>query len=168
MAKKKAAKRKRSVVKKKTAGSRSVGTRSPATKRLSSRKKAAARKKTAAKTGRKKSAKKKSAANKPAKKKKAAGKKRPRTLGRPRVAADAKLDLVFQKDYKAREVFQFLRVTTMRDLEAFGPDEIVDRLTRPLVETVQRIRKSLAMMNRCLANDRDFALDFRAEFNPPR
>ena len=59
--------------------------------------------------------------------------------------------------------FQFLGVTTLRELEALRADDIIERLTRPAVETVQRIRKSLALLNRNLAGDRKFALKFRAD-----
>ena len=86
------------------------------------------------------------------------------SLGRPRIPADARLDLVFQKDYQAREVFDFLRVETVRELEQFGPAEIIEKLTAPMVQTVQRIRKALALCNRCLADDRAFAAEFKAEF----
>jgi hypothetical protein len=86
------------------------------------------------------------------------------SLGRARIPADARLDLVFQKDYQAREVFEFLRVETVRDLEQFGPAEILEKLTGPMVQTIQRIRKALALYNRCLANDQEFAAGFKAEF----
>lgn len=109
---------------------------------------------------------KRKAVSKTAKTKRAA--KTPKSLGRPRLPADAKLDLVFQKDYQAREIFGFLRVTTLKELEQFGPDEIIDRLTAPMVETVQRIRKALALNNRCLKNDRRFALQFQGEWKQGR
>jgi hypothetical protein len=86
------------------------------------------------------------------------------SLGRARIPADARLDLVFQKDYQAREVFDFLRVETIRELEQFGPSEILEKLTGPMVQTVQRIRKALALSNRCLAGDQEFAAEFKAEF----
>jgi hypothetical protein len=86
------------------------------------------------------------------------------SLGRARIPADARLDLVFQKDYQAREVFEFLRVETVRELEQFQPAEIIEKLTGPMVQTVQRIRKALALYNRCLANDAEFAAAFKAEF----
>jgi hypothetical protein len=86
------------------------------------------------------------------------------SLGRPRVPVDARLDLVFQKDYQAREVFEFLGVETIRELEGFGPAEIIEKLTAPMVQTVQRIRKALALCNRALAGDQAFAAEFKAEF----
>ncbi len=85
-----------------------------------------------------------------------------KSLGRPRFPAETKLELVFQKDYQAREVFEFLGVETVRELEAFCPAEIVEKLTAPMVQTVDRIRKTLALSNRCLASDLRFALDFQA------
>ncbi|MEX2285693.1 MAG: hypothetical protein WD648_01310 [Planctomycetaceae bacterium] len=84
-----------------------------------------------------------------------------RLLGRPRLPADARLDFVFQRDYQAREVFAFLGVQTIRELEEFSPDEIIRRLTGPMVQTVERIRKALALSNRSLLKDRDFALKFK-------
>jgi hypothetical protein len=86
------------------------------------------------------------------------------SLGRPRVPVDAELALVFQKDYQAREIFAFLGVHTIRELEQFGPQEIIDRLAGPMVQTVNRIRKALALSNRSLAGDRQFAADFQREF----
>jgi rhamnose utilization protein RhaD (predicted bifunctional aldolase and dehydrogenase) len=98
-----------------------------------------------------------------AKKSRAAARKRPAGLGRVKVSADARLDLVFQKDYQAREIFEFLKVQTLRELEQHGPDEIIERLTAPMVQTVQRIRKTLAMINRHLSRDEKFAKAFLAE-----
>ena len=162
MAKKKAVgktkKKKKSVVKLKAGGRKKAA---PAV---------AKHKKKAAKTIKKKKAAAKKAATKPAKatrRKKTVKRQKPRkivkraSLGRPRVTADGRLDQVFQKDYQAREVFEFLGVHTLRELETYAPDEIIDKLTGPLLQTVQRIRKTLAMVNRSLANDRDFALEFK-------
>ena len=87
-------------------------------------------------------------------------------FGRVRVPVDARLDLVFQKDYQAREVFDFLKVQTIRELEQFGPAEILDRLTGPMQQTVLRIRKTLALANRHLARDEKFAKDFLLEVSP--
>ena len=94
--------------------------------------------------------------------------KLPKSLGRPILPSDARLDIVFQKDYQAREVFQFLGVQTIRELEQFAPSEIVTRLTSPMVQTVERIRKSLALNNRCLARDRDFAVAFQKQWKSGR
>jgi hypothetical protein len=103
-------------------------------------------------------------------KKKSAGKSntikrtgKTKSLGRPRVTLDARLDLLFHKDYQAREVFDFLRITSVRELEAFAPDEIIKKLAGPLYQTVQRIRKTMALCNRSLANDRDFAHEFKQQ-----
>lgn len=112
-------------------------------------------------TVKKKPAKKKPAAKK-AKRKKTAKSAKPKSLGRPRVSADAKLDQVFQKDYQAREIFDYLGVSTIRELEAHPAEDIIEKVTSPVVQTVQRIRKTLAMANRCLKDDREFALEFKA------
>ena len=98
-----------------------------------------------------------------AKKSRTTARKGPASLGRVKVSADARLDLLFQKDYQAREIFDFLKVQTLRELEQHGPDEIIERLTGPMVQTVQRIRKTLALANRHLAKDEKFAKAFLAE-----
>jgi len=98
-----------------------------------------------------------------AKKPRAVKRKGPASLGRVKVAADARLDLLFQKDYQAREIFDFLKVQTLRELEQHAPQEIIDRLTGPMVQTVQRIRKTLALVHRHLAKDEKFAKEFLAE-----
>lgn len=103
-------------------------------------------------------------AKKPSARKVSAAKK----LGRPRIPGDARLDLVFQKDLQAREVFEFLGVATVRELEQFEPDEIIRRLTSPVVQTVGRIRKALAVANRSLANDQQFAIEFREQYMSDR
>jgi hypothetical protein len=121
-------------------------------------KRAAAPKK-AASTGKGKAAK-SVVAKKPARKKSTG-------FGRVRVPIDARLDLVFQKDYQAREVFDFLKVQTIRDLEQFAPDEIFERLTGPMQQTVLRIRKTLALVNRHLARDEKFAKEFLRQLSPP-
>jgi hypothetical protein len=70
---------------------------------------------------------------------------------------------MFQKDYEAREVFSFLGVRTLKELETLSPDEILERLTAPMVRTVVRIRKALAINNRCLAGDQKFAVAFKKQ-----
>jgi len=85
-------------------------------------------------------------------------------LGRPIIPAEARLDHVFQKDYRAREIFAFLRVKTIRELEEFTPKDIVDLLAGPLMQTVERIRKTLALGNRSLAKDQKFALKFKNQW----
>jgi hypothetical protein len=118
-------------------------------------KKSAARKKPVAKAA-KKSAR---TAKKPAPRKSSG-------FGRVRVPVDARLDLVFQKDYQAREIFDFLKVQTIRELEQFAPHEILDRLTGPMQQTVLRIRKTLALVNRHLVRDEKFAAEFLREVSP--
>ncbi|WP_339911472.1 hypothetical protein [Symmachiella dynata] len=162
---KKAAKRK--ATKKKAAA------RQPAAKRKSVakkplkkplKKKAAARKvkkkPVAKKPVAKKPVAKKPVAKKPVAKRKAAKKKAKRaaSLGRPKFTGEAALDQVFKEDYHARQIFTFLGVSSLKELEKFGPEEIVDRLSAPLVQTVQQIRKRLADHNRHLAGDLDYAL----------
>jgi hypothetical protein len=84
-------------------------------------------------------------------------------LGRARVSGTAELDQHFLKDYEARQVFAFLGVKTLKDLESHTPQEIIERLTAPMVQTVNRIRKSLAMQNRCLTGDQKFAVEFKKQ-----
>lgn len=84
-------------------------------------------------------------------------------LGRARVSGTAELDQYFLKDYEARQVFSFLAVKTLKELEGFSPQEIIDRLTAPMLQTVNRIRKALALQNRCLAGDQKFALEFKQQ-----
>jgi hypothetical protein len=83
---------------------------------------------------------------------------RPPSLGRPTLTADEPLYLAFKEDYHARQIFEFLRVQTVRELEQHAPKEIFERLTKPVRESVDRIRRFLAERNRCLAGDEDFAL----------
>jgi hypothetical protein len=129
----------------------------------------AARKKVAKKVAKKKRPSAAPAARKTAKKPavkprtKKIPRKGPASLGRVKVSADARLDLLFQKDYQAREIFDFLKVQTLRELEQHAPDEIIERLTGPMVQTVQRIRKTLALVHRHLAKDEKFAKAFLAE-----
>lgn len=143
------------------------------------RKSAAAKKKpgkkSAAKSVKKKAAKKKATKKKAAAKKKkkavrakTAQKKTSKSLGRARVPGHSRLDVLFQKDYQARELFEFLRVATLKELEEHGPDEIIERMTRPVVQTVDRIRKALALNNRALKDDESFALEFLESFSSRR
>ncbi|MEZ6130020.1 MAG: hypothetical protein R3C59_15155 [Planctomycetaceae bacterium] len=88
-------------------------------------------------------------------------KKPGRKMGRSRIPTDAPLAVVFQSDMDAQEAFAFLGIHTVRELEEFGPDELVMRLTSPAKQTVGRIRKILAMNNRCLQDDEPFALEFQ-------
>src|SRR5687768_3098667 len=59
----------------------------------------------------------KSAGPKSAKRKSA--KRSEPSIGRALVSADEKLYMLFKEDYHARQVFEFLRVETVRDLEQF-------------------------------------------------
>jgi hypothetical protein len=98
-------------------------------------------------------AKKKPAKRKPAKK---------ISLGRPTITAEEKLFMLFHDDYHARQIFEFLRAETVADLEQFDPQTIIHRLSRPIRETVDRIRTKLAERNRCLAGDEEFAANHKA------
>jgi len=91
-----------------------------------------------------------------------------RRLGRSRIPIDAPLDVVFQNDIHAREAFVFLSIHSIRELEQFTADDLVLRLTGPAKLTVGRIRKILAMNNRCLTNDESFALEFQELLTRPR
>src|SRR5438105_1272658 len=44
----------------------------------------------------------------------------PPTLGRPTVTGDEDLDMLFKEDYHARQIFKFLNVTTLKQLEQFS------------------------------------------------
>ncbi|MEY4188197.1 MAG: hypothetical protein ACOVRM_07110 [Planctomycetaceae bacterium] len=81
-------------------------------------------------------------------------------LGRSRIPVDAPLDVVFQSDPEARDAFHFLGIHSIRELEQFSADQLVLRLTSPAKLTVGRIRKKLAMNNRCLSGDEEFAQQF--------
>ena len=85
------------------------------------------------------------------------------SLGRPRIAGTAELDMEFRGDFGARQIFQFLDVQTFKELEALSPQQITDRVITPLVQAVERIRKQLAMANRHLAGDQKFAQRFQSE-----
>jgi hypothetical protein len=105
----------------------------------------------------------KKAAPKKAAKKAAPPKKAAKTisLGRPTITAEEKLFMLFHDDYHARQVFEFLRADSVGDLEKFTPQDIIHRLSRPIRETVDRIRTKLAERNRCLAGDERFAFDYK-------
>jgi hypothetical protein len=83
------------------------------------------------------------------------------SLGRPKVTGEEDLDMLFKEDYHARQIFKFLRVGTVKDLEGYSAGEILRVLSRPIKETVERIRRLLAERNRCLAGDQDFALEHK-------
>lgn len=117
----------------------------------SSAKKAAKKKPPAAKAGKAKAA------------KKAKQREAEHFLGRPKITGEEKLFLLFKDDYQAREVFDFLRVQTVKELEGFTAQEIFRRLTQPMRNTVDRIRRHLAERNRCLAGDEEFAWECKRE-----
>jgi hypothetical protein len=102
----------------------------------------------------KKSAKKSAAKSKTSR---AAAKRKP-TLPRPTITADEKLFLLFKDDYHARQIFDFLRVDTVRELEQFPAAEIVKRLSQPIAESVERIRRRLAEKNRYLSGDEEYLM----------
>ena len=120
---------------------------------------------------------KKKAAKKPTKSKTAARKKAPKTkpagkpkpppaddaaaIGRVLVTQEEKLYMLFKEDYHARQIFEFLRVETVKDLEQFSPQQIVKLLSQPIHGTVLRIRRKLAEKNRHLADDAEFVVDFK-------
>ncbi len=83
-------------------------------------------------------------------------------LGRPKVSGDELLYLLFKDDYHARNIFEFLRVKSVKELEQFSASEILGKVWTPIKETVDRIRRSLADRNRCLLGDDKFALEHQA------
>ena len=83
------------------------------------------------------------------------------SLGRPKVTGEEKLFLLFKQDYHARQVFSFLGVETVRELEQFEPDQIIKLLSQPIRQAVQQIRAKLAENNRSLHGDKEFALRFQ-------
>ena len=84
------------------------------------------------------------------------------SLGRPKVTGDEDLDLFFKEDYHARQVFKFLGVQTVKELERYSSSEILRRLSIPIKETVERVRRLLAQYNRCLHGDESFAMEHKA------
>lgn len=85
------------------------------------------------------------------------------SLGRPKVTGEEDLDMFFKEDFHARQIFKFLNVQTLKDLERYSAGEILRRLSNPIKETVERIRRSLAQFNRCLNGDEEFALEHKEE-----
>ena len=101
------------------------------------------------------------AAKKPAKSARKKPARRKISLGRPTITGEEKLFMLFHEDYEARQVFEFLRAETVADLEQHTPADIIHRLSRPIRETVDRIRKKLADRNRCLTGDEEFAAEHK-------
>lgn len=83
------------------------------------------------------------------------------SLGRPLVTQEEKLYMLFHDDYHARQIFEFLQVATVKELEQFSPQQIVRRVSKPVFDTVDRIRAKLAEMKRSLREDEQFATEFR-------
>lgn len=83
------------------------------------------------------------------------------SLGRPLVTQEEKLYMLFHDDYQCRQVFEFLRVETVKELEEFSPQQIVHLMSRPIRLTVDRIRQRLAQFKRSLKDDEQFAAGFR-------
>ena len=65
------------------------------------------------------------------------GEKKPASLGRPKVVGEELLDLVFKEDFYARQIFVFLGVRTVRELEEFPPEQIFERAAQPIRETIE-------------------------------
>ncbi len=82
------------------------------------------------------------------------------SLGRPLVTQEEKLYMLFKEDYHARQIFEFLRVQTVKELEQYSPSQIVRILSKPLTNTVERIRQRLAEMKRSLREDEAFAAEY--------
>lgn len=97
--------------------------------------------------------------SKPPRKKVVARKPRPKTetLGRPLVRAEEKLYMLFREDYHARQIFEFLRVETVGELEQFSASQIIQILSAPVRKTVERVRERLAEHKRSLRDDAEFA-----------
>jgi hypothetical protein len=85
------------------------------------------------------------------------------SLGRPLVTQEEKLYMLFHDDYHARQIFEFLRVFTVKELEELSPQQIVRRVSKPVFDTVDRIRAKLAEMKRSLRDDEAFATEYREE-----
>jgi hypothetical protein len=82
-------------------------------------------------------------------------------IGRVLVTQEEKLYMLFKEDYHARQIFEFLRVETVKDLEQFSPQQIVKLLSQPIQATVLRIRRKLAEKNRHLAEDEAFVVEYK-------
>ena len=165
------------------------GRKNKASSKKTAKKKTAKKKTAKKKTAKKKTAKKKTAKKKTARKasahrstsanKRAANKQSRKTsgatkrstaaagsLGRPKVTGEEKLFLLFKQDYHARQVFDFLRVDTVKELEQYSPDQIVKLLSQPIRQAVQQIRLKLAENNRSLADDKEYTRRFKERSGP--
>jgi hypothetical protein len=88
------------------------------------------------------------------------------SLGRPKVTGEEDLDLFFKEDYHARQIFKYLGVQTVKELERYSASEILRRLSLPIKETVERVRRLLAQYNRCLHGDETYALEHKTPVLP--
>lgn len=128
-----------------------------AAKKAASAAKTAARKKTTKSSTKKKLPAKKSSTKKSTKSRSgSAAKSQGVKLGRPKVTGEEKLFMLFHDDYYARQVFDFLRVQTVKELEEYSPEEIIRLLSKPIRESVDHIRRRLAEKNRALKGDEEF------------
>jgi hypothetical protein len=82
------------------------------------------------------------------------------SLGRPLITQEEKLYMLFHDDYHSRQVFEFLRVETVKDLEQFSPQQIIHLLSKPIRMTVDLIRQRLAKYKRSLRDDEQFAVEY--------
>ncbi len=118
-----------------------------------------------AKKASQKKTKRKAASPKPSTPKKPAARKTVKepevSLGRPLVTQEEKLYMLFKDDYHARQIFEFLRVNTLKELEELSPQQIVRRVSKPVFDTVDRIRQTLAAMKRSLRDDEAYAKEYR-------
>ena len=121
-------------------------------------KKAATKTKRGAKAAKKPAAKTKAARARPAK---APPADDAAAIGRVLVTQEEKLYLLFRGDYHARQIFEFLRVETVKDLEQYSPQQIVRLLSQPIQKTVERIRQKLAEKNRHLFGDEAFVVEHK-------
>ena len=85
---------------------------------------------------------------------------------RPKVTAEEKLYLLFKEDYHARQIFEFLRVETVGELENYTAANIIDILSKPLQQTVARIRETLAEKFRHLAGDEAYLASYLEKHDP--
>ena len=84
------------------------------------------------------------------------------SLGRPLVTQEEKHYMLFKDDFHARQIFEFLRVQTVKELEQYSPSQIVRIISKPITNTVERIRQRLAELKRSLREDENYAAEFLA------
>lgn len=88
------------------------------------------------------------------------------SLGRPLITQEEKLYMLFHDDYHSRQVFEFLRVQTVKELEEFSPQQIIHLLSKPIRMTVDRIRQRLAKYKRSLREDEQYAIEYGKLMEP--